>query len=145
MKADTIVSSDSVWMIEARRLLERFEAEMEQAEGLSHLSEALSLLSDIRAESPSDIEKQVASNISLAYLKIIQAHVESQLSLDSPSRFENVEKWLKIFWEFEAYGFPLPQDIAVTRSKLMTERVKREIALMSPSEKNELLNLLQAG
>lgn len=144
MKPDTITSPDSKEMAEARRLLGRFEAEMEQPEGLVHLSEALSIIADLRAESASEIEKQVAANISLAYMKKTQAHVESLFSREPSVRFENIGEWLKIFWEFEAYGFTLPPDIAEFRSKLLTEKVKREIALMSPSERKEILRQLQA-
>lgn len=144
MKPDTIVSPESNEMAEARKLLGLFEGEMESAQGLIHLSEALALLSGIRKESPSDIEKQVALNIALAYMKKTRARVEPQLSRNPPIRFENIEEWLKIFWEFEAFGFTLPQDIAATQSKLLTEKVTREIEFMSPYEKKEILKRLQA-
>lgn len=144
MKSDTIVSQESNEMAEARKLLGLFEGEMELADGLAHLSEALSLLSDIREGSVSDIEKQVALNIALAYMKKTRARVEPQLSRDPPIRFDNIEEWLKIFWEFEAFGFILPQEIAETKSKLLTEKVTREIELMSPDEKRGVLKKLQA-
>lgn len=137
------ITSESNGLDEARALLTRFEAEMERGEGLMQLSEALALLSYIRAESASELEKQMASNISLSCLENVRARVESGFSRESPVRIESIEEWLKIFLEFEAFGFALPQDVAETQSMLLTEKVKREIALMSADEKKELVERLR--
>jgi hypothetical protein len=128
----------------ARTLLARFEAEMHRPEGLVHLSEALLLLADIRADAESEKVRQVALNLSLAYAKKVQAQVEPLLSSEEPVHWETVEHWQKAFGEFERSGFTLPQDVADTRSKLLMKKMDREIALMSPSERKELLERLQA-
>jgi hypothetical protein len=127
----------------ARMLLARFETEMERPEGLIHLSEALSLLVEIRADAESENVRQVASNLSLAYAKKVQAQVEPLLSRE-PVHWETVQHWLKVFGEFERSRFVLPQDVADTRSNLLMKKMDREITLMSPSERKEFLERLQA-
>lgn len=136
-------TSESNGLTEARALLTRFEAEMDGGKGLMHLSEALSLLSDIRAEPASELEKRMASNISLSCLEHVRARVESSFSRESPVRIESIEEWLKVFLAFEAFGFALPQDVAETQSMLLTEKVKREIAVMSAEEKKNLVDRLR--
>src|SRR5437879_1641920 len=120
-------------LTEARVLLERFETNMHQSEGLAYLSEGLSLLTDIRAGAESERVRQVASNLSLAYAKKVQAHVETLLSREPSVHWETVQHWQKVFDQFERLGFALPQDVEETRSKLVMQKLKREIALMSPS------------
>lgn len=128
----------------ARALLARFEAEMNRPEGLVHLQEALSILADIRGHHESGDVNQIASNLPLAYARKVQARVEPFLSSEQPIHWETVEHWLKIFQEFENSEFVLPQDIAETRSKLLMEKMKREIGLMSRAERKKFLEQLQA-
>ena len=138
------MSNEPNELTEARVLLGRFESEMHRPESLAHLSEALSLLADIRAETTSENVGQVASNLSLAYAKKVQVQVESLLFREPSVHWETVEHWQKVFGEFERSGFTLPQDVAETRSKLLMKKMKRDIALMSPSERKQLLEQLQA-
>lgn len=64
-------------LIGARALLAQFEVKMEHAECLPYLVDGLSLLADVRDESDSPIEQQVASNIALAYARKVGAAVQT--------------------------------------------------------------------
>ena len=131
-------------LTEARVLLGRFESQMHRPESLAHLSEALSLLANIRAETAFENARQVASNLSRVYAKKVQAQIESLLSREPSVHWETVEHWQKVFGEFDRSGFTLPQDVAETRSKLLMKKMIGDIALMSPSERKILLEQLQA-
>ena len=50
-------------LTEARRLLSKFEAEIERSEGLAHLLEALSLLADVDIDATSTELQQTCSNM----------------------------------------------------------------------------------
>jgi hypothetical protein len=128
----------------ARVLLARFESEMERPEGLVHLSKALSLLGDIRADSESQNVRQVASNLPLAYAKKVQARVAPLLSPELPVHWERLEHWEEVFGEFESFDFALPQDIARTRLELQMKKTNKENKLMSPGKRKKLLEQLQA-
>jgi hypothetical protein len=133
---------EPIKLTEARALLGRFQTEMHRPEGLAHLSQALSLLADIRADAESEKVRQVASKLSLAYAKQVQAQVELLLSREPSVHWDTVEHWQKVFDEFERSGFALSQDVAETRTSLVMKKMNREIALMSPSERKELLERL---
>lgn len=130
-------------LTKARTLLGRFETEMHRPEGLVHLSEALSLLADIRAGSASEQVKQVALNLSLLYANKIQVQIELLLSREPSIHWTIFEHWKKILDEFECSGFELSQDVAETRKKLRMREVNKEIRLLSPSEHEQLVRLLQ--
>ena len=138
------MTTESIKLTEARALLGRFDTEMHRPEGLAHLSEALSLLADIRADAESEKVRQVASNLSLTYAKAVQARVQLLLSREPSVHWETVEHWQKVFGEFERSGFALSQDVAETRSRLMMKKMNREFALMSSSERKEFLERLSA-
>jgi hypothetical protein len=131
-------------LTEARALLGRFELDMHRPESLVHLSDALSLLADMRADAGSEPVKLVASNLSLAYLKKAQAAVEELLAREPSVHWDIVDHWQEVFAEFERSGFALPRDISETRSKLLMKKMNREIALMSPSERKALIEKLEA-
>jgi len=131
-------------LTEARALLGRFETEMQRPESLVHLSDALSLLADLRADAGSEQIRLVASNLSLAYLKKAQAAVEELLAREPSFHWDTVDHWQKVFAEFERSGFELPQNISETRSKLLMKKIDRDIALMSASERKALIEKLQA-
>ncbi|MEK6755208.1 MAG: hypothetical protein AABZ02_03550 [Bacteroidota bacterium] len=131
-------------LTEARELLGKFEAEMHRSEGIIHLSEALSLLADVRAGAESERIAQIASNIGLTYVKKAQAEVEVLLTRAPSAHWETVDHWQKVFAEFERSGFTLPADAATARSRLLMKKTEREIDLMSPTERQQLLEKLQA-
>lgn len=137
------MTAEPVELTEARALLARFETEMHRAEGLAYLSEALLLLADIRADAECEKMRQVASNVSLAYAKNVQARVEALLCSEPSVHCETVEHWQKVFGEFERSGFALSQDVAETRSRLVMKMLDREIAVMSPAERAELIERLK--
>jgi hypothetical protein len=121
---------------EARELLAKFEAQMHKPEGVTHLSEALSLLADARDSSDSSRITEIASNMALAYARKIQREIES-LGRETIVHLEIVEHWHKVLQEFEAAGFALPPEIAAAHSTLLLKR-------MSPPERQALLEKLQA-
>jgi flagellin-specific chaperone FliS len=129
-------------LTKARAHLGRFETEMNRPEGLAHLSKALSLLADIRADAESEKVRHIASNLSLSYATQVQVMVESLLSREPSVHWEIGERWEEIFSAFERSGFALPQNVAETRSKLSTKMIRRAIALMSTPERKELLERL---
>lgn len=131
-------------LTEARELLEKFEAQMRKPEGVVHLSEALSLLADVRAGTDSERIAQIASNVALAYARKVQSEVELLLSREPAVHWEIVNHWQNVFSEFEHSGFPVPQEVANTRSKLVMTKWDREIALMSPTEKEKFLERLES-
>lgn len=131
-------------LAEARELLGKFEMDMHSPAGIVHLSEALSLLADVRAGAESERIAQVALNIVLTYAKKVQAEAQLLLSREPSVHWEIVDHWQKVFAEFERAGFALPADAAEARSKLLMKKVERDIALMSASERQELLERLQA-
>lgn len=136
--------TESKDLVEARGLLGRFEAEMEHADCLPHLVDGLSLLAAVRENSTSSIEQQVASNVALAYARKAGANVESLLSREPRIHWETVNHWRNVFSEFEQAGFELPQEVAQIRSSLSMREAERAIKLLSPSERKELLDRLQA-
>lgn len=138
------MSSESKDLLEARELLGKFEAEMGHADGLTHLVVGLSLLAAVREDAASFQEGQVASNIALAYARKAGAEVESLLSREPLIHSETVNHWQKVFSEFERAGFPLPPDVAHTRSNLFMREAERVISLLSHAERKELLDRLQA-
>lgn len=131
-------------LTEARQLLGKFETEMRRPEGLVHLSEALSLLAEVRATAESERIAQVASNIALAYANKVRAEVEPLLAQEPAPHWEIVDHWQKVFTEFERAGFTLPADVAGARSRLLMKKLERDITLMSPAERQELLEKLQS-
>lgn len=131
-------------LAEARELLGKFEAEMHRPEGIAHLSEALSLLADVRAGAESERIAQIASNVALTYAKKIQGEVELLLSREPSVHWEILKHWHKVFAEFERAGFAAPADAEGVHSKLLMKIFKKDIALMSPSERQKLLERLQA-
>ena len=135
--------NEPIELTDARVLLGRFETEMHRPEGLAHLSEALSLLADIRADTESERVRQIALNLSLAYARKVQEQIETLLSRET-FHWETLEHWQKMFAEFERSGFALPRDVADTRAKFVMKKMEREIAHMSPSERTELIERLRA-
>lgn len=126
-------------LTEARKLFARFETEMDRPEGLTYLSDALSILADIRADSESENIKQVTSNIALAYAKKVQAQVELLLSHKQPVHWETVEHWQKVFSEYSNSEFVPPQEIAETFSKLKNNKIEQAVKLMPPEERKRLI------
>lgn len=130
----------------ARELLARFETEMDRPEGLVHLSEALSLITDIQTDCESEDERQVALRLPLTYAKRVQQRVETLLVHEQPVCWETLCHLQKVFGEFEDSAFALPQDVAETRSKLQAnqaDKMIREIELMPAAERNRLIERLQ--
>jgi hypothetical protein len=127
---------DGKEMNEARGLLAKFEAEMHKPEGVVHLSEALSLLADIRDGGESDKVVEIASNIALAYARKIQREIEN-LAREPIVHLEIVEHWHKVLQEFDHAGFPLPPEMEAARFTLLLKK-------MSPSERQYFLEKLQA-
>ena len=127
-------------LADARALLERFEGEMSRQEGLMFLSDALSLLSDIRDDAASAQLVLVASNIAFAYAKRVQRAVDALLDREPTVHWETINHWRNVFDEFEVAGFELPQDVVETRSMLLSKKTE----LMPASEREELLKRLQA-
>ena len=137
------MTAELIELTEARALLGRFQTEMHRLAGLAHLSKALLLLADIREDAESKKVRQVASNLALAHAKEVQAQVELLLSREPSVHWETAEHWQKVFDEFERSGFALSQDVAETRSRLVMKMLNKEIALMSPSERKELIECLE--
>ena len=127
-------------LADARALLERFEGEMSRQEGLMFLSDALSLLSDIRDDAASAQLVLVASNIAFAYAKRVQRAVDALLDREPTVHWETINHLRNVFDEFEVAGFELPQDVVETRSMLLSKKTE----LMPASEREELLKRLQA-
>jgi hypothetical protein len=117
-------------IIEARALLEKFEAHMHKSEGTVHLSEALALLSGA-----SEKAAQLASNIVLAYARKATQAVE-HLAREPVVHAETIAHWQKVFAEFEQSGFFLPSEITTAWSRLLLKK-------MTPSERQSLLERLQ--
>lgn len=138
------MTAEPVGLTEARALLGIFEERMRRPEGVFHLAEALSFLADVRADAVSENIKLVVLNLTVAYARKVHREVESLLSSEPSVHWETVDHWQKVFVEFERSGFTLPQEVAETRSKLWMKKMDREIGLMSPSERKELLEKLQA-
>lgn len=138
------MTTEPVELIKARALFGIFEVQMRRPEGIVHLAEALSFLADVRADTASEKNGQIASNLALAYVRRVQREVESLLSLEPSVHWETVSHWQKVFAEFEQCGFTLPQEVGETRSKLWAKKAHSELRLMSQSERKELLEKLQA-
>lgn len=117
---------------------------MGRAGCFAHLVDGLSLLAAVREGLMSSHEVQVASNVAFAYARKAAAEVESLLSREPLIHWETVNHWKNVFSEFERAGFSLPQDVAQSRSKLFMRDAERVIKLLSPSERKELLDRLQA-
>ena len=128
-------------LTEARASLAKFEAHMESTDSLNDLANALTLLSQI--SEPRD-KSQVAANLAVAYARKAQGAVESLLARESSIHWEIVDHWEAILSEFLRYGFQLPPEIAATRSKLVSHKLTKEIDLMSPEERQRLLESLEA-
>ena len=129
-------------LTEARTLLGKFEAEMHAPTALGHLSEALALLADLRAD-PSLNVADIASNIALTYQKKVQVEIESLLTREPVLHGEIVDHWTNVFAEFERAGFVLSTAAATARSKMLMGRIERDISLMSPAERQDFLERLQ--
>src|SRR2546423_888203 len=114
---------------EARELLGKFESNIRRPEGLVHLSEALSLLAEVRANAEPERIAQVASNIALAYVKKVHGEIEPLLTQELPPHWEIVNHWQKVLVEFERSGFALPANVVEARSALLMKKYEREIAL----------------
>ena len=117
---------------------------MQTPEGLVFLTEALAILADLREAAESTRITQIASNILFADVcDKVQSSVEPLLAQDRAPHWEIVDHWGRVFKEFERSGFPLPADF-VAASSLLLKKVESDIALMSPSERDELLEKLEA-
>src|ERR1700704_2836267 len=121
---------------EARALLAKFEAEVHRPESVAHLSEALTLLADIRDSGESNRDATVASNIVLAYATKVQREVE-RLAREHIVHIEIILHWLDVLKAFESAGFELPPGMDAARSTLILKK-------MSPTERQSLLEKLQA-
>jgi hypothetical protein len=137
------MTTEPMGLAGARVLLERFEREVDQPAGLVHLSEGLLLLADIRADAESEKVRQVVSNVSVTYARKVQARLELLLSTEQSIHCETVEHFQKVLGEFERCGFALSEQVAETRSRFAMKMLNREIALMSLSEREELLERLE--
>ena len=131
------MAPESREIIEARALLEKFEAHMHKPEGTVHLSEALALLADVRESGASEKAAQPASNIVLAYARKATQAVE-HLAREPVVHAETIAHWQKVFAEFEQSGFFLPSEITTAWSRLLLKK-------MTPSERQSLLERLQAA
>ena len=131
-------------LTEARRLLSKFEAEIERSEGLARLLEALSLLADVAMDATSTELKQTCSNIVSTYARKVEAKVHPLLTQESPVYRETVDHWLRVFSEFARSGFALPSKVTECHSKLSARQVKQIVEEMSPSQAERLFQLLKA-
>ena len=95
-------------LIKARALLSQFEAQMDRPEGLTPLSDALSLLASIRDDATSEHLVQLASNIVLAYAAKLQAVFETLGKRNPSIHNETLNHWIKVYQEFESSGFAMP-------------------------------------
>src|SRR5438270_13941704 len=131
--------AEPIDLTQARLLLAKCEMNMHQPEGLALLSEALSLLAEVRANADSKGVRQVALNLSVAYARKAQAHIDLLLTREPTIHWETVGHWQKGFAECERSGLALPTGVAQTRSKLGMGKWNRHLALSSASEREELL------
>jgi len=131
-------------LTEARVLLSKFEVEIERSEGLIHLAEALSLLADVATDATSVELKQTCSNVASAYAKKVQAKVQPLLTPEPSVDRETGDHWLRVFSEFERSGFALPSAVTECHSELFVRKSAHVMRLMSPSERERLLQRLQA-
>lgn len=131
-------------LVEARAHLERFESRMQTPEGLVHLSEGLALLQVIRTDGTSERLDEIAFNLALAYAKKVQCEVESLLSREHSIHLDVFGQWLKVFAEFDQAGFTLPQEVTNARSKLWDRTSNKYLKQLSPSERKDLFERLNA-
>jgi DNA-directed RNA polymerase specialized sigma24 family protein len=131
-------------LVRARDLLGRFEAEMGRPEAAAHLSEALSLLAEVRDDAESESVARVATNLAMAYARKIQTEVEELLSREPLIHLQVIAHWQKTFAAFESAGFALPEAVAAARSRLTFEEARKAIRQLSPAQRQELLQQLQA-
>ena len=137
------MASEPRELAEARALLARFEADMARAESVRYLADALSLLADVRETHAATDYGPRASNVALSYAKKVQARVASMLSGEPLIHWDVLGHWEELFAEFERSGFPLPEEMDDTRSRLWRRKADRAVGAMSSSERSELLNKLQ--
>ena len=128
----------------ARGLLGKFESEMHRPEATAHLSEALSLLAELRDDTESESVARVATNLAMAYAKEIQAEVEALLAREPAIHLDVIAHWQKTFSAFENAGFALPEAVAAVRSRLAVEEARKAIRQLSPTQRQELIQRLQA-
>ena len=134
--------TEPLQLTEARALLAKFEVGMASPESLNDLAGGLSLLSQFK-ENASGERAQVAENLAVTYAKKAQAAVESLLGRESSIHWETVDHWESVLSEFLRYGFSIPPEIAETRSNLLSRKLTKEIDLMSPEERQQLLEKLE--
>src|SRR5438128_646516 len=108
-------------LTEARECFRRFEAEMEYPEGLTHLSEALSQLADIAADTLSAALQQTCSTMASTYARRVQARVQPLLT-QSLVHEEILDHWRTVFLEFERSGFALPSQVTECSLHLLFKR-----------------------
>jgi hypothetical protein len=128
-------------LTDARAFLERFEIKMDLPEGLVYLSEALSLLDDLRADSESENVRKLASGLPLIYAKKVQELIEPLLLTSAPPMsHEMVNHWKSVFEEFKSFDFELPKDIEKTSMNVLTNYIKKDvIKFMSPTERYKFI------
>ena len=128
-------------LAEARESFRRFEAEMEYPEGLIHLSEALSQLVDIAANTLSTALRQTCEAMVSTYARRVQARVQPLLT-QSPVHEAILAHWWTVFSEFERSGFALPSQVTECSVDLLFKRDFGEtLAEMSPSRRQEISKL----
>ena len=137
--------TESRKLVEARVLLGRFEAKMAHAECLPPLIDGLSILGAICEEVSSSIERQIASNIAVAYARKVATRVEQLLAQEPQIHWDTWNHWRDIFAEFDNAAFELPQDVSEVRSNLFMKGADKTLKFMSPSERQELFDRLKAA
>jgi hypothetical protein len=108
---------------EARALLSQFESQMDRPEGLAHLSEALSLLADVRdAASSTHLVKLVSNIVFSSYATKLQK-VYVSLGERSPSIHNDIlGHWIKVHTEFEDSGFEMPPGLDYDFWKMLLDK-----------------------
>jgi hypothetical protein len=130
-------------LAEPRKLLRRFEAQMEYPEGLAHLSEGLSLLADIAAGTTSAELKQTCSTMVSTYALQVQARAQPLLTQSSVQK-ETLAHWHSVFSEFEGSGFALPSQVTKCSANLLCKQAFGEtFDEMSPSRLEEISKLME--
>src|SRR4051812_8649424 len=124
----------------ARTLLSEFEFEMTSAGAATKLSEALSLLSDIR--DAGEAESQIAVNIVGVYAAKAVASVEATLAKPGEASAAELRHWQELLAEFGRCGFEWPQVVAAI-SKLSKRLATRYVSQMTQIEKEVLLRKLE--
>lgn len=130
-------------LAQARELLAKFEKHIHGVEGIPFLSEGLSLLSVLRAAEGPNKLGEIASNIALVYLRKAHREIEVLMAQEPQVHWEIVTHWQQVFEQFESSGFALPAEVAATLSNFLAQKVQREIALMSPNERERLREKLE--